>query len=118
MRTPGNEERRLLSIVTEERLRRVLKVMLDENEFFSPFGIRALSRAHLEKPYMLEIGGQVHKVDYEPGESTTACLAATRTGAVRSGSLSTSSWSSPFNVFTTTWGTTSPWSARPAQASR
>jgi len=46
--------------------------MLDENEFFSPFGIRALSRAHLEKPYMLEIGGQVHKVDYEPGESTTA----------------------------------------------
>ena len=64
--------RRLLSIVTQERLRRVLKVMLDENEFFSPFGIRALSRIHLEKPYMLEIGGQVHKVDYEPGESTTA----------------------------------------------
>jgi len=72
MRTPGNKERRLLSIVTQERLRRVLKVMLDENEFFSPFGIRALSRAHLEKPYMLEIGGQVHTVDYEPGESTTA----------------------------------------------
>ena len=71
MRTPGSEERRLLSIVNLDRLQRVLKVMLDENEFFSPFGIRALSRAHLEKPYMLEIGGQVHKVGYEPGESTT-----------------------------------------------
>jgi len=70
MRTPGKEERRLLSIVNQDRLRQVLKVMLDENEFFSPFGIRALSRAHLEKPYMLEIGGQVHKVGYEPGEST------------------------------------------------
>jgi Mannosylglycerate hydrolase MGH1-like glycoside hydrolase domain len=72
MRTPGMEERRLLSIVTLERLRRVLAVMLDEKEFFSPFGIRALSRAHLEAPYMLEIGGQVNKVAYEPGESTTA----------------------------------------------
>ena len=71
MRTPGSEERRLLSIVNLDRLRQVLKVMLDENEFFSPFGIRALSRAHGEKPYMLEIGGQMHKVGYEPGESTT-----------------------------------------------
>jgi hypothetical protein len=69
MRTPGREERRLLSIVNQDRLRRVLKVMLDENEFFSPFGIRALSRAHLEKPYTLEIGGQMHEVGYEPGES-------------------------------------------------
>jgi hypothetical protein len=71
MRTPGMDERRLLSIVTRDRLRRLLKVMLDENEFFSPFGIRALSRAHLDAPYKLEIGGQVHKVTYEPGESTT-----------------------------------------------
>ena len=71
MRTPGSEERRLLSIVNLDRLRRVLTVMLDENEFFSPFGVRALSRAHREKPYMLEIGGQVHRVGYEPGESTT-----------------------------------------------
>jgi len=71
MRTPGLEERRLLSIVTQERLRRILKVMLDENEFFSPFGVRALSRAHLAKPFTLEIGGQVHTVGYEPGESMT-----------------------------------------------
>jgi len=71
MRTPGTEQRRLMSIVTLDRLRRVLEVMLDEKEFFSPFGIRALSRAHLDAPYSLEIGGQVHTVGYEPGESTT-----------------------------------------------
>jgi hypothetical protein len=71
MRTPGMDERRLLSIVTQDRLRRILKVMLDENEFFSPFGIRALSRAHQDAPYILEVGGRVHKVGYEPGESTT-----------------------------------------------
>ena len=71
VRTPGSDERRLLSIVSQDRLRRVLKVMLDEKEFFSPFGIRALSRGHLETPYKLEIGGRVHEVGYEPGESTT-----------------------------------------------
>jgi mannosylglycerate hydrolase MGH1-like protein/glycosyl hydrolase family 63 len=71
MRTRGTEERRLLSIVTRERLRRVLQVMLDENEFLSPYGIRALSRVHRSRPYMLEVGGQRHQVSYEPGESTT-----------------------------------------------
>jgi hypothetical protein len=71
MRTPGTGQRRLLSIVTQDRLASVLKVMLDEKEFLSPFGIRALSRAHLDAPYTAEIGGQVHTVGYEPGESTT-----------------------------------------------
>ena len=71
MRTPGKEYRRLLAILTQDRLRRVLKVMLDEREFFSPFGIRALSRVHLETPYVLNVGGQTHQVGYEPGESTT-----------------------------------------------
>ena len=71
MRTPGTNRRRLMSIVTQDRLRRVLKVMLDEKEFFSPFGIRALSRAHLDAPYVVNIGGTVHRVAYEPGESTT-----------------------------------------------
>jgi hypothetical protein len=71
MRTPGTDARRLMSLVTQERLRRVLKVMLDEKEFFSPFGIRALSRVHLEAPYTMNIGGQVHTVTYEPGESST-----------------------------------------------
>jgi len=71
MRTRGTEERRLLSIVTRERLRRVLQVMLDENEFLSPYGIRALSRAHRNRPYTLDVSGQRHQVSYEPGESMT-----------------------------------------------
>jgi hypothetical protein len=71
MRTPGMEERRLLSVVTEDRLRRVLKVMLDENEFLSPYGIRALSRFHHDNPYKLGVNGTEHRVDYEPAESST-----------------------------------------------
>jgi hypothetical protein len=71
MRRPGMGERRLLSIVGKERLRRILKVMLDEQEFLSPYGIRALSRFHLEHPYMLGVDGHVHRVGYEPAESST-----------------------------------------------
>jgi hypothetical protein len=71
VRTPGVGERRLLSIVNVDRLRRVLSVMLDEQEFLSPFGVRALSRAHRDRPYTLTVGDQVHRVDYEPGESST-----------------------------------------------
>jgi hypothetical protein len=71
METPGRKERRLLSVVNQRRLRRVLARMLDENEFLSPYGIRALSRFHLEHPYMLKIDGQEHRVDYEPGDSST-----------------------------------------------
>jgi hypothetical protein len=52
-------------------LRRVLKVMLDENEFLSPYGIRALSRHHLDNPYVLRVNGMEHGVKYEPAESTT-----------------------------------------------
>ena len=57
MRTPGHGERRLLSIVDGERLRRVLRVMLDEREFLSPYGIRALSQVHREQPYVLDVDG-------------------------------------------------------------
>jgi len=71
MRRPGMGERRLLSIVGKERLRRILKVMLDESEFLSPYGIRAVSRYHLGNPYMLQVNGHVHRVDYEPAESST-----------------------------------------------
>ncbi len=67
----GQGERRLLSIVNQEQLRRVLKIMLDEAEFLSPYGIRALSRHHYENPYVLEVNGDLHRVDYEPGESTS-----------------------------------------------
>jgi hypothetical protein len=71
MKTPGHGERRLLSVVTPERLRRVLSYMLDEREFLSPFGVRALSRYHREHPYSLRVNGHEHRVDYEPGESST-----------------------------------------------
>ena len=71
MRTRGDGERRLLSIVDRERLRRVLKVMLDEKEFLSPYGIRALSAIHRERPYKLQVNGSEHRVDYEPAESST-----------------------------------------------
>jgi hypothetical protein len=71
MEMPGKKERRLLSIVNQNRLRRVLKLMLDENEFLSPYGIRALSRFHLEHPYSINLNGEEHRVDYEPAESTT-----------------------------------------------
>jgi len=68
MRTPGNAERRLLSIVDRDQLRRVLQVMLDEREFLSPYGIRAVSRIHREKPYVLQVNGMQHRIDYEPAE--------------------------------------------------
>ena len=71
MRRKGHGERRLLSIVTQSQLRRILSVMLDENEFLSPYGIRSLSRYHREHPYVLEMAGEKHSVDYEPAESTT-----------------------------------------------
>ena len=72
MRTPGQEERRLLSVVTPDRLRRVLKLMLDEREFLSPYGIRALSQSHRDHPYTLTVSGVQHRVDYEPAESSTS----------------------------------------------
>ena len=71
MTTPGMGERRLLSIVDGEKLRQVLRYMLDENEFLSPYGIRALSRVHKDQPYQLPVNGVEHRVDYEPGESST-----------------------------------------------
>jgi hypothetical protein len=46
--------------------------MLDEQEFLSPYGIRSVSRVHRDKPYVLRLGGQEYRVDYEPGESSTA----------------------------------------------
>jgi hypothetical protein len=70
MRTMGTGERRLLSIVDRDQLRRVLQFMLDENEFLSPFGIRAVSRYHKANPYTLQVNGTEHRVDYEPAESS------------------------------------------------
>ncbi|HEX2056692.1 MAG TPA: glucosidase [Nitrospiraceae bacterium] len=63
--------RRFLSLVHRHRLRRVLTYMLDESEFLSPYGVRALSRYHKDHPYVLSVMGMEHRVDYEPAESTT-----------------------------------------------
>jgi len=71
MRTEGRGERRLLSIADPGQLRRILKYMLDEHEFLSPYGVRALSQIHRENPYVLNVNGTEHRVDYEPGESST-----------------------------------------------
>ncbi len=70
MKTTGDAERRLLSIVNRDQLRRVLRFMLDETEFLSPFGIRAISRFHKTNPYLLQVNGTQHRVDYEPAESS------------------------------------------------
>jgi hypothetical protein len=63
--------RRLTSVLNETKLRRVLAKMLDENEFLSAYGIRALSRYHAEHPYVFRVGQQDYSVSYLPGESDT-----------------------------------------------
>jgi Mannosylglycerate hydrolase MGH1-like glycoside hydrolase domain len=63
--------RRLLSLVNRKQLRRVLSRMLDETEFLSPHGLRALSRYHLDHPYEVTVNGTVNRVQYEPAESAT-----------------------------------------------
>jgi hypothetical protein len=71
MEAPEGGVRRLLSVVSREQLPRVLRRMLDEDEFLSPHGIRAVSRHHRDHPYVLTVDGREYRVDYEPAESTT-----------------------------------------------
>jgi hypothetical protein len=68
----GYADRSLAGLVTPDRLRRILTRMLDENEFLSPYGIRALSRYHAAHPYTFQVGGQEFRVDYLPAESNNA----------------------------------------------
>jgi hypothetical protein len=68
---PGQAGRRLGAILDETKLRRVLSTMLDEKEFLSPYGIRALSRYHAEHPYVFRVGDQEYRVSYLPAESDT-----------------------------------------------
>jgi hypothetical protein len=65
----GYADRGLLALVNPDRLRRILARMLDENEFLSPYGIRALSRYHLDHPYVLSVNAEEYRVGYLPGES-------------------------------------------------
>jgi hypothetical protein len=71
MVTPGAHNTLILGLVRTDQLRRMLAYMLDENEFLSPFGIRSVSRYHLEHPMVMQLDGQEYRLDYEPGESTT-----------------------------------------------
>ncbi len=65
----GQQRRVLASVVRPEQLRRILKIMLDEKEFLSPYGIRSVSKVH-EKPYRVQVAGVEYSLEYEPGEST------------------------------------------------
>jgi hypothetical protein len=67
----GYNGRRLLSPLSKERLERVLRYLLDENEFLSPYGIRSLSRYHLDHPFVFQAGGKAYEVSYVPAESNT-----------------------------------------------
>src|SRR5580692_7625424 len=67
----GYGERGIVALVNPVRLRRILSRMLDEKEFLSPYGIRALSRYHAEHPYVFNVGSQEYRVNYLPAESDT-----------------------------------------------
>jgi hypothetical protein len=69
---PGEHGRHLLSVLNEDRLRRILVRMLDEKRFLGPFGIRSLSRGHLEHPYVFKIQEEEFRVAYLPAESDSA----------------------------------------------
>jgi hypothetical protein len=69
--SPEDRRPSLISLVDKTRLRQILTCMLDEAEFLSPFGLRSLSRYHLEHPLVIDLDGQDGRLDYEPGESRT-----------------------------------------------
>ncbi len=66
-----NDGHRLLAVPSRARLTRMLRYVLDENEFLSPYGVRSLSRVHKDHPYIFQAGQQAYRVDYDPGESNT-----------------------------------------------
>jgi hypothetical protein len=67
----GADGRGIFALVNQERLRRILSKMLDEQEFLSPYGIRSLSKVHAQRPYVFNVHGQEYRVDYLPAESNT-----------------------------------------------
>lgn len=68
---PGKGENHLLSILRGHRMKMILRRMLDENEFLSDYGVRALSKYHKEHPYKFFLNGEMMQVDYVPGEALT-----------------------------------------------
>ncbi len=71
-RSKEEEGRVLLAIPTRERLERVLRRVLDEEEFLLPFGVRSVSRAHRDRPFVCNVGGRELRVGYEPAEGRTS----------------------------------------------
>ncbi len=71
MESCGVESRRLLAIPGQEKLKKILAKMLDESEFFSPYGIRSVSRYHKDHPYTYKTDGKTYRVQYEPAESSS-----------------------------------------------
>jgi hypothetical protein len=67
----GVADRGIIALVNQDRLRRILTRMLDENEFLSPYGIRALSSDHGAHPYVIHVEGHEYRVNYLPAESDT-----------------------------------------------
>ena len=86
---PGAHGRRLLSLVNEDKLRRILARMLDEERFLGPHGIRSISRWHLEHPYASTPAGPTFRCSTSRPSRPAGCSVATPTGAGRSGSRST-----------------------------
>jgi Pyridine nucleotide-disulphide oxidoreductase, dimerisation domain len=69
MQARGTGNRRLLALVGSDQLKRILRIMLDEQEFLSHYGIRSLSQFHRTHPYTLSLDGAEYRVDYDPAES-------------------------------------------------
>lgn len=67
----GKQERGIAALVNRDKLQKILTKLLDENEFLSPYGIRSLSKYHLEHPYSFTVGSEEYKVNYIPAESDT-----------------------------------------------
>ena len=91
--------------------------MLDENEFLSPYGVRSVSRYHLDHPLVMQLDGQEYRLDYEPGESTTDLFGGNSNWRGPIWCRSTSSSSRRCGNITSTTATRSRSSARPARGS-
>ena len=113
----GYADRRLLSVCNKEKIERILAYMLDEDEFFGPYGIRSVSRYHLEHPFIFNLSGQEYKVQYLPAESNNGMFGGN------------SNWRGPVwmpvngllirgsSISISSTAMTSKWSVQPAQGS-